>query len=813
MCNALSTFLKVFAIFVGWLLTETETARTSSSLLRILTYSATVARCINGFIARIFLWLPPTASAATLFPHTVAATFGNISQSGSVLSTLPFYPLSACTTAALIPGGEAQTTLLPHPNPHVSVGAFFHQQYPNFQPSAIATATFLSSNILRNTGISGIPLTATNKRKSSTIYSGISGNKLYRGKHFATVSESPSTTPVNTKKTCLKLDENPFSGAISEISPTTHSFAAACMAASPIRPIIGQQQQSSQQQLIIASDISNRHQCRNHHHRHPNTNEQSSRIAVTSSTTANIQESVCNRRQHSSMEQVRQQSQSQTQQSQSQQDSQEQMRLNNVMQPTAKLTYYWKQPVYYSIFLSQALIFRRDNTASNLLVLGNGSTTTGAAPISASALDISACTQQQPNSVLRVIIENMLYPVTLDVLHQIFSRYGKNSFIPSGDAAAHQPNTFQALVQLSEANSAQLARQSLDGQNVYSGCCCLRIDYSKLATLNVKYNNDKSRDYTNPNLPSGELTLEQQLSLVSAATGGQMGPAIASLVQSPFAFPFGAANPQFAFQQQAAAFPQADALASPTGISPFLTGLTTTLASGATSPVTANAAMINATAAALRFPHVNVLNMSSVVLVSNLNENNHLSRISEQENVKGLETWTGVYGDVHRVKILFNKKDNALIQYAEPQQAQLAIQHLDKVRWHDKQIRVATSKHSNVQMPKEGQPDAGLTRDYSQSSLHRFKKPGSKNYLNIYPPSSTLHLSNIPPNITEEFLTSAFEQRGYVPKGFKFFPKDHKMALLQLNDVETAINALIEMHNFKLAENAHLRVSFSKSGI
>lgn len=34
-------------------------------------------------------------------------------------------------------------------------------------------------------------------------------------------------------------------------------------------------------------------------------------------------------------------------------------------------------------------------------------------------------------------------------------------------------------------------------------------------------------------------------------------------------------------------------------------------------------------------------------------------------------TTSGVYGDVHRVKILFNKKDNALIQYAEPQQAQL----------------------------------------------------------------------------------------------------------------------------------------------
>ena len=31
----------------------------------------------------------------------------------------------------------------------------------------------------------------------------------------------------------------------------------------------------------------------------------------------------------------------------------------------------------------------------------------------------------------------------------------------------------------------------------------------------------------------------------------------------------------------------------------------------------------------------------------------------------------GVYGDVHRVKILFNKKDTALIQMAEPHQAQL----------------------------------------------------------------------------------------------------------------------------------------------
>lgn len=40
--------------------------------------------------------------------------------------------------------------------------------------------------------------------------------------------------------------------------------------------------------------------------------------------------------------------------------------------------------------------------------------------------------------------------------------------------------------------------------------------------------------------------------------------------------------------------------------------------------------------------------------------------------------------------------------------------------------------------------DAGLTKDYTNSPLHRFKKPHSKNYNNIFPPSTTLHLSNIP---------------------------------------------------------------------
>ena len=52
--------------------------------------------------------------------------------------------------------------------------------------------------------------------------------------------------------------------------------------------------------------------------------------------------------------------------------------------------------------------------------------------------------------------------------------------------------------------SAQAAKNTLHGQNIYNSCCTLHIDYSKLNTLNVKYNNEKSRDYTNPLLPAGD---------------------------------------------------------------------------------------------------------------------------------------------------------------------------------------------------------------------------------------------------------------------------------------------------------------------
>lgn len=87
------------------------------------------------------------------------------------------------------------------------------------------------------------------------------------------------------------------------------------------------------------------------------------------------------------------------------------------------------------------------------------------------------------------------------------------------------------MIQYPDTASAQSAKQALDGQNIYNSCCTLRIDYSKMSSLNVKYNNDKSRDYTNPNLPTGDTN--DQLATLSGGLAGGLSADILLLAAQP----------------------------------------------------------------------------------------------------------------------------------------------------------------------------------------------------------------------------------------------------------------------------------------
>ncbi|KFQ41338.1 Polypyrimidine tract-binding protein 3, partial [Nestor notabilis] len=327
-------------------------------------------------------------------------------------------------------------------------------------------------------------------------------------------------------------------------------------------------------------------------------------------------------------------------------------------------------------------------------------------------------------SVLRIIVENLHYPVTIEVLYQIFSKFGSVLRI----ITFTRNNQFQALLQYADPMNAYYAKMSLDGHNIYTMCCTLRIDFSKLASLKVKYNNEKSRDFTRLDLPFGD---------------GQQPPEppmVPTYGTQNFIMPSYAGAPGFA---PAMNFAPAASYSVPAVPAPL----------GSLAPTSAGPGPVN-------LPGVTSVPANSVLLVSNLNP--------EAITPHGLFILFGMYGDVHRVKIMFKKKGNALVQMADATQAQLAMSHLNGQKLYGRVLRATLSKHQIIQLPPEGQEGNGLTKDYSNSPLHRFKKPGCKNFQNIFPPSATLHLSNIPPSITVEDMKNLFASTGSTVKSFRF---------------------------------------------
>jgi len=182
-----------------------------------------------------------------------------------------------------------------------------------------------------------------------------------------------------------------------------------------------------------------------------------------------------------------------------------------------------------------------------------------------------------------------------------------------------------------------------------------------------------------------------------------------------------------------------------------------------------------------------------------------------------LFTLFGVYGDVIRVKILHSKRDTALIQFVNPQQAETALTHLNGCPLHGSTLRVNFSKHTTISLPRTGtdqQEGSNLTKDFTGSLLHRYKVVGSRNFQHICPPSAVLHLSNIPETASDEMIRELFSQSGTVV-GFRFFPsnsKDRRMGLIQMGSVAEAVEALINTHNY-LMDGVNIRVSFSKSNL
>eukprot|EP00126_Sphaerothecum_destruens_P000284 Sdes_comp10335_c0_seq1m1979 len=385
-------------------------------------------------------------------------------------------------------------------------------------------------------------------------------------------------------------------------------------------------------------------------------------------------------------------------------------------------------------------------------------------------LNLNSSINQEPCNILLVSVHNMIYPITIDILHSLFSKFGFVEKI----ITFKKKNIFQAMIQFSNVSNAQDALRSLNHQSIFKDSCYLKIIFSTAKQLVVKMNNDRSRDYTFMN-PKFQSNHTNNVIFDKYDPGAMYSAPHSQTIHHPHSQP----QPLYSPPQHQ------------------------------------------------HHPHSGQQNC--VLICSNLNQ--------DRVTCDALFTLFGVYADVQRIKILFNKKNTALIEVSNSFQAQLAIHHLNGQIVYDQELHVSLSHHTHIILPKEDSSDESyhlLNKDYSSSLHHRFRLIGSKNYKNIASPSDTLHLSNISHQVTEEELLQEFSSIGTVIS-FRFFPIhvpvssssdqpqqqssgngaanamiSKKMAFLRMKNVQEAIEALISMHNHVFYGN-EMKVSFSKT--
>jgi len=196
-----------------------------------------------------------------------------------------------------------------------------------------------------------------------------------------------------------------------------------------------------------------------------------------------------------------------------------------------------------------------------------------------------------------------------------------------------------------------------------------------------------------------------------------------------------------------------------------------------------------------------------VLLVSNIPD-----QIAKVENIFNM---IGMYGDVIAVKILRNKRDCCLVQMAKPHHAHQVRIYLDQAKVGGNKLCISNSRVENL-LIKRIEEDNELQRDFSNSRNHRYRNNvmAAKLIRNLGPPSSTLHVANLPPELNHTEVKGLFTEAGFTVKESEECGATGNMALLSMASPDEALLALAVMHNYapepyKFKNSAGLCVSFS----
>ncbi|GAB5355118.1 hypothetical protein AAMO2058_000178500 [Amorphochlora amoebiformis] len=166
------------------------------------------------------------------------------------------------------------------------------------------------------------------------------------------------------------------------------------------------------------------------------------------------------------------------------------------------------------------------------------------------------------------------------------------------------------------------------------------------------------------------------------------------------------------------------------------------------------------------------------------------------------------YGDVLRVKILWQKEDQALVELSSPDEAQDAYMNLSggQLKLWGNEIAVDFSRNPTIRMkPHDRQTKeyASLSRDYTDSKMRlrwsRKKRVPAR-------PSRLLFVYGLPRGTSYREVYEHF--RDFDPDGVQIMNKNTRIALVRFPTFDLALDALINRNDSTL-KREHIRICFS----
>uniref|UniRef100_A0A8C9YI07 Heterogeneous nuclear ribonucleoprotein L n=1 Tax=Sander lucioperca TaxID=283035 RepID=A0A8C9YI07_SANLU len=321
------------------------------------------------------------------------------------------------------------------------------------------------------------------------------------------------------------------------------------------------------------------------------------------------------------------------------------------------------------------------------------------------------------NNVLLLTIINPIYPITTDVLYTVCNNCG-----PVQRIVIFRKNA------------------SLNGADIYSGCCTLKIEYAKPARLNVFKNDQDTWDYTNPNLsgPQGGYHGYNEDSY-GPPPPHRIGPGMGGRGRGSQRYgpSYGPPPPEYG-------------------------------------------------------PHAD----SPVLMVYGLEPS--------KVNADKVFNIFCLYGNVERIKFMKSKPGAAMVEMGDCYSVDRAITHLNNNFLFGQKLNVCVSKQQAIVPGQcyQLEDNTSSFKDFHGSRNNRFTSPEQAAKNRIQHPSNVLHFFNAQPDISVEIFNQVCEELEIKsPTSVKLFTGKSERSssgLLEWESINDAMEALALINHFQM---------------